>query len=144
MYRVRLKSKSCECGHENYVHLGSAHNCTACGCTKFRTASKYKAKREEVNGEHYDSKREAREGAELGYQLRAGAIKYFKRQVRIPLVVNEHRICEYVVDFEIGHLDGTTEYREVKGFVTRDWLLKWKLFEALYGGKPGVRLVVAR
>jgi hypothetical protein len=51
--------------------------------------------------------------------------------VRIPLVVNGRSVCTYVVDFESTHDNGELEYVEIKGVRTRDWLLKWKLFDAL-------------
>jgi hypothetical protein len=51
--------------------------------------------------------------------------------VRIPLAVNGRSVCTYVVDFKITHDNGELEYLEIKGVRTRDWLLKWKLFDAL-------------
>ena len=77
-------------------------------------------------------------------RLRAGELTEVRRQVRIALDVNDHHICNYVIDFVVKHKDGTEEYIEVKGFETDVWRMKWKLFEALYSGKPGVKLTVVR
>ena len=46
-------------------------------------------------------------------------------------MVNGRSVCTCVVDFEITHDNGELEYVEIKGVRTRDWLLKWKLFDAL-------------
>lgn len=92
----------------------------------------------------YHSKLEQRYGAELDLRKRAGDIKEWERQVRISLDVNGAHICNYYIDFVITHNDGTKEYVEVKGFETDTWRLKWKLFEALYQSKPGVRLTIVK
>lgn len=88
-----------------------------------------------------DSKFEAGMAQELELLVKAKQIKSFQEQVKIPLEVNGYHICNYFIDFVIEHNDGTTEYREAKGFATDVWKLKWKLFEALYD-KPGNILTV--
>lgn len=88
-----------------------------------------------------DSKFEAGVAQSLELLKKAGEIRDFQEQVKIPLVVNGYHICNYYIDFVIQHNDGTTEYREAKGFATDVWKLKWKIFEALYD-KPGNLLTV--
>lgn len=89
-----------------------------------------------------DSKFEAGLARDLELRKKAGDIKDFKEQVKIPLIVNGLIVCDYKIDFVIEHNDGTTEYLEAKGYSTDVWKLKWKLFEALYSDKPDVKLTV--
>jgi hypothetical protein len=89
-----------------------------------------------------DSKFEAGKAQELELLKKAKQIVDFREQVKIPLVVNGYLICNYYVDFEIEHLDGTIEYLETKGYATEVFKIKWKLFEALYSDKPEVKLTL--
>lgn len=89
-----------------------------------------------------DSKFEAGKAQDLEFLVRAGEIKEFKEQVKIPLIVNDLVVCDYYIDFVVTHNDGTVEYIETKGYATDVWKLKWKLFEALYSGDPNVVLTV--
>jgi hypothetical protein len=89
-----------------------------------------------------DSKFEAGKAQELELLKKAKEIKDFREQVKIPLIVNGYNIANYYFDFEIEHNDGSIEYIETKGYATDVWKLKWKLFEALYGDKPDVKLTV--
>ena len=89
-----------------------------------------------------DSKFEAGKAQELELLKKAGKIKDFNEQVKIPLVVNGLIICNYYIDFLVEHLDGTLEYVETKGYATEVWKLKWKLFEALFSQDPNVKLTV--
>lgn len=89
-----------------------------------------------------DSKFEAGKAQELELLKKAGEIKDFREQVKIPLIVNGLIVCDYYIDFEIEHNDGTIEFCETKGYATDTWKLKWKLFEALYSDKPDVKLTV--
>lgn len=114
-------------------------------------ASKYKAQRTEYGGRTYASKREAAYAKQLDAmkQARGGdRVTEWTPQVRVPLKVRSdsppHRevlICHYVVDFAVTFGDGRVEYHEVKGFETDVWILKKKLFEALY---PEMVLKVVR
>lgn len=106
--------------------------------------NKYKAEKVEWQGTTYHSKKEQRYAFELEMRQKAGDIKSWERQIRIPIEVNGFHICNYYIDFVVHHNDDTTEYVEVKGFVTETWRLKWKLFEALYSDKNNVRLTVVQ
>lgn len=83
-----------------------------------------------------DSKFEAGKAKELELLKKAGQIKDFREQVKIPLVVNGYLISNYYIDFVINHNDGTTEYLETKGYATDTWKMKWKIFEALFSDNP--------
>jgi len=103
----------------------------------FQKNSYYKTAKQGKN----DSKFEAGKAQELELLLKAGEIKSFQEQVKIPLVVNGFHICNYYIDFVVKHNDGEIEYVETKGYATDVWKLKWKIFEALYD-LPGNKLTV--
>lgn len=97
-----------------------------------KKGSKYGAKKATYGESIYHSKKEAGYAQELDLRVKAKDIKSWERQVRIPLVVNGYKICDYTIDFVVTHNDKTKEYVEVKGFFTPEFRLKWKLFEALF------------
>jgi hypothetical protein len=106
--------------------------------------TKYHNKRQEYGGHSYMSKLEADVAFQLDMRIKAGEVKEYKRQVRIPLEVNGKHICNYIIDFVVECTDGTIEYLEAKGFETDVWRMKWKIFEALYENKPNVKLIVQK
>jgi hypothetical protein len=109
----------------------------------FRTTNSWgTAKSKTYDGYVYMSGFEAKYAQELDLRLKAKEIASWERQVKIPLIVNGYLIANYYIDFIIHHLDGKTEYAETKGFATDVWKMKWKIFEALYGDKPDVKLSV--
>lgn len=89
-----------------------------------------------------DSKFEAGYAQELRLRVKAGDIKSFEEQVVLDLIVNGFLVCTYKIDFIVRHNDDTLEYVETKGWPQPVWRLKWKLFEALYSDRPGVKLTV--
>jgi len=106
--------------------------------------NKFNNKSTIYNGYPYSSKKEAAYAQELDLRVKAKDIHSWERQVNISLDVNGYHICNYKIDFVINHNDETIEYVEVKGYATDTWRLKWKLFEALYGDKKGVKLTVVK
>jgi len=92
-------------------------------------------------GHIHQSRKEARYCDSLGYLKRAKEIKDYEIQKKFDLSVNGVHICNYYVDFLVTLMDGTQQAEEVKGFSTDTWLIKKKLFEALY---PKVKYVVVR
>jgi hypothetical protein len=96
------------------------------------------------NGNLYHSKKESAYAQELDLSVKAKDIKGWDRQIKIDLSVNGFHICNYFIDFVVYYKFNITEYVEVKGFETDVWKLKWKLFEALYSGKKGVKLTVIK
>lgn len=95
------------------------------------TANKYGATKKQHGNRMYDSKAEADYAAHLDTIQLAGIIKGYKPQFTMSLVVNGIKITTYRIDFLVERCDGTIELHEVKGAETRDWLIKWKLAQAL-------------
>jgi hypothetical protein len=102
------------------------------------------AKSANYNGYTYQSKFEAGYAQSLDLLLTANEIKKWERQINLPLEVNGYKVCDYKIDFIVYHNDGLIEYVECKGIAFPVWRLKWKLFEALYGDKPDVKLTVIK
>lgn len=73
---------------------------------------------------------------QLNLLEKAGAIKSYKTQVSFNLVIEGKHICRHIVDFLVMNKKGIVEVHETKGYVTRDWTLKRKLFEVLYPAIP--------
>lgn len=112
---------------------------------------KYKAVKTVVDGETFDSKREARRYEALKKMEAAGEIHNLRRQVkyllipeqRLPDVVGPRggvkkgkvleRECSYIADFVYDLPDGGTVIEDCKGFRTPEYKLKRKLFRHLYG-----------
>lgn len=118
--------------------------CNYCG-RMIRAKTKYRSMGQIYNGRWYHSALEATYAMELDHRKAIGEIQDWRPQVRIHLDVNEKHICDYIVDFQVIHADGGIELIEVKGFETREWRMKWKLLEAIWGHeKPEVRLTVVK
>jgi hypothetical protein len=99
----------------------------------------------EYNGVVYHSIREAKYAEQLDWQVKAGAITKWERQIKLELKVNGQLICNYVVDFKVTNKMGGIELHEIKGFETPDWKLKWKLLHALRDEVcPGATLLVIK
>lgn len=152
MHRERWFSKrkvrDCECEHPDWTH-GTNLICKAegCGCLKFkrkRLANKYGAQREEVKGRSYHSKFEAKQGAELDYQVRAELIKEVRPQVKLRLEAEGVFITNYIVDFEVTHLDGSIEYVEAKGKETEAFQIKKRLMEIYLKHHPGTQYRIVK
>jgi hypothetical protein len=93
--------------------------------------NKYHAKSQTYNGEKYDSKGEAGYAQELDWRIKAGEIKSYERQVKIPLIVNGVLIANYYADFMVIDKHGALELHEYKGMILEPFRLKWKLLQAL-------------
>jgi len=83
------------------------------------------------NGVVYDSKAEALYAFKLDGMRASGEILGWERQIRIPLIVNEVKVCMFVVDFVVQG-QSAFEYHEIKGWETPEYKLKLKLFKALF------------
>jgi len=95
---------------------------------------KYRNEKVVVDGIHFDSKREAKRHQELKLMLRAGLIANLRRQVLYPLHVKGILICRYKADFVYLDLKSGKEIVEdTKGFRTKEYRIKAKLFAAVYG-----------
>jgi hypothetical protein len=109
-----------------------------------KVPSKYRSNVTEYKGAKYHSKKEADYAAGLDLLMRAGMIRAWTRQEKIPLTVNGIVVANYVMDFSVIHNDGATEYVEVKGFEKDLWKLKWKMLNAIYGGRLGYKITLVR
>lgn len=86
--------------------------------------SKYRAVRTAYNGRTYDSKAEAARAQELDMMRDTGAILYWQPQVTFVLGDDTLR-----VDFLVWHEDGKVEAEDVKGYETRGFKRKAKLWQ---------------
>ena len=108
-----------------------------------RRANKYGAKRTVFNNRKYMSKGEAGYAQDLELMKKAGLIREIVPQYRLRLDVNGYHICDYLVDFKVTLRDGSEELHEYKGMKTYEWLLKWRLTEAIWGKKYKLVLIQA-
>lgn len=98
--------------------------------------SKYHSKKAVVDGIEFDSKAEAKRYCELKMLERAGKIKDLSLQHKFELQPSFKkngktiRAIVYVADFVYLDLERMRiEVEDVKGFKTKEYLLKKKLFE---------------
>lgn len=85
-----------------------------------------------ASGHRHSSRLEAEYCDQLRLLKKAGEITGYESQKRFELKVNGHLISAHVVDFLVTAKDGKSEVHETKGYATRDWTIKRKLFEAIY------------
>lgn len=104
--------------------------------------NKYSNDSSRCNQEHsHDSIGEACYCDSLALLEKAGEIRSYKIQQTFTLMVEGKIICKHRVDFLVMTKKGDLEVNEVKGFATKDWNLKRKLFEALY---PDIKYIVVK
>ena len=102
--------------------------------------SKYNSKKTVVDGQKFDSKKEARRYQELLLLEKAGAIKNLSRQVKFVLIPSQRdesgkvieRECYYKADFKYEE-DGKTVVEVVKGYRTKEYIIMRKLMLFQYG-----------
>ncbi len=88
-------------------------------------------------GKAYDSRLEAKHGAEYQAMLERGEIRKLERQKVFTL----HAGIKYIADFLITHLDGSLEAVDSKGMETDVFKLKKKLFLVDF---PTVKLTIRK
>jgi hypothetical protein len=106
--------------------------------------NKFGAKRTVVDGQVFDSKKEADRWCELRALERAGKISHLERQPRFnfevrgnPVKYDSGRQAYYKADF--AYFDGEKRVIEdAKGFRTKEYKLKKALVEALF---PAIKIV---
>lgn len=117
--------------------------------------NKYKAQKSTVNGITFDSRKEARRYSELLLLQSAGVIRDLQMQVKYELIPAQYetyerysirgkrlqdgqrlveKACEYRADF-VYYEDGKLVVEDVKGFRTKDFIIKRKLMLHKYGIK---------
>lgn len=101
--------------------------------------NKYKNKKIEIDGHIFDSKKEADYYIKLCGLKQAGEIKDFELQPKFelqPSFINNKgekiKAITYIADFKIYHNDGSIEIVDVKGFKTKEFKIKKKIFEYRY------------
>lgn len=104
--------------------------------------SKYNSKKTVVDGKTFDSKKEANRYQELLLLEKAGVIKNLSRQVKFVLIPSQRdengkvveRECSYKADFTYEEEGGIkTVVEDVKGFRTKEYIIKRKLMLWQYG-----------
>lgn len=104
--------------------------------------NKFGAQKAEIDGIQFDSKKEASVYWQLKMTQRAGEIKNLQRQVRYELIPNQkdekgkviERAVYYVSDFEFDDVaTGKHVVMDVKGFKTKDYIIKRKLMLERHG-----------
>jgi hypothetical protein len=105
-------------------------------------ATKYGAKKVEIDGITFDSKIESKYYEQLKWLQANDQILFFRVQPRYLLQDafekdgQKYRKIEYVVgDFEVHHKDGSIEVIDVKGMETEAFKLKKKMFNNKYPHK---------
>lgn len=102
--------------------------------------SKYNSKKTVVDGQQFDSKKEARRYQELLLLEKAWEIKNLSRQVKFVLIPSQRdengkvveRECSYKADFT--YEEGIkTVVEDVKGYRTKEYIIKRKLMLYQYG-----------
>ena len=92
------------------------------GCSK---KSKYRAYKISVDGNTFDSQKEANFYCDLKMRLQANEINGFCLQPTFILAPG----LKYKADFIIFNKDGSSEVIDVKGFKTKEYITKKKVFE---------------
>lgn len=95
--------------------------------------AKYGNRKVTINGEVFDSKREAQRYQELRLLMRAGHIADLQRQVVYELIPAQkiggkvlERSVKYIADF-VYMQDGNRVVEDTKGVRTKDYVIKRKL-----------------
>ena len=103
--------------------------------------TKYNNKKITVNGQVFDSKKEANRYKELLLLEKAGEIEDLQTQVKFTLIPAQcdeatgkviERACYYKADFVYSEGDKTV-VEDVKGFPTKEYIIKRKLMLWRYG-----------
>lgn len=105
---------------------------------------KYYNRKVTIDGETFDSVKEARRYQELKLLQRAGQIGNLTRQVPFELIPAQRidgkvveRACNYVADFVYMEKTKTGEWvgvvEDTKGFKTKDYIIKRKIMLHVHG-----------
>ena len=112
--------------------------------------NKYRAKKVEIDGEKFDSQKEARRWTQLKLLERAGEISYLKRQVKFVLIPAQRepdrvgkrggRIKGKLLEREVAYIadfvyieNGEMIVEDTKGFRTKEYVIKRKLLLWVHG-----------
>jgi len=96
--------------------------------------NKYHAMRTVLDGITFHSQAEARYYAELKQREKLGEVHSVELQRPYALTVNGYLITTYIADFVFwDQVEERWRVVDVKGFSTREFILKSKMMKALYG-----------
>jgi hypothetical protein len=115
--------------------VGAEQDSGATLLRKIRSPRKYRNEPTTVDGQRFDSKKEAERYGQLRLMEQAGEISDLLVHPSFPLVVHGQSCGDYIADF--GYIrDGQTVVEDVKSAATRKlpvYRLKARLVWALYG-----------
>ena len=97
--------------------------------------SKYSNKKTVVDGIMFDSKKEAGRYCELKLLEKAGEIQNLTLQPKFLLIPkqDDERAVYYTADFEyVDNKLKATVVEDTKGFKTKDYIIKRKLFKSIF------------
>lgn len=104
-----------------------------------KKGSKYHNRKVTIDGETFDSKKEARRWLELKYLEKAGEIKGLRRQIKFVLIPSQRRggkvierECAYKADF-VYECGGKVVVEDAKGMRTPDYIIKRKMMLYFHG-----------
>ena len=93
-----------------------------------------------VGGEVFDSQREYNRWRELILLVKAGEISNLSRQVKFELIPSQRigkkvveRACRYIADFVYIDKYGRLVVEDVKGYRTKEYIIKRKLMLYIHG-----------
>ena len=116
-----------------------------------KKGSKYNATKVVIDGEVFDSKKEAKRWIELSAMEKAGEIFNLQRQVKFTLIPAQRepdiigpkggrkpgklieREVSYTADFMYGDSEGKLVVEDVKGMRTKEYILKRKMLLHFFG-----------
>ena len=95
--------------------------------------TKYRSKKTTLDGIQFDSKKEAQRYAELLLLQKGGIISDLKLQVKFEIIPKQkdERAAHYIADF-VYQENGKTVAEDTKGYKTKEYILKRKLFKYNY------------
>ena len=98
---------------------------------KQKKRAKYRSYKTSVDGHTFDSLKEAEYYQDLKLRLKSNDIKGFCLQPTFILAPG----LKYKADFIVFNKDGTCDVIDVKGFKTKEYIAKKKVFEDKYNLK---------
>lgn len=104
------------------------------------TKNKYHSQKIEVDGEKFDSEKEANRYQELLILEKIGEVSHIDRQVKFELIPSQkidgkivEKAVAYIADFTYIDKDGKYVVEDTKGFKTKDYIIKRKLMLYVHG-----------
>lgn len=100
---------------------------------RHKRKNKFGAKKNELDGIKFDSRKEARRYRELTLLAATGELTGLKLQVPFEIIVNGQKVCTYRADFTYTDKSGQFVVEDAKGYKTPEYRLKKKLVNACHG-----------